>query len=165
MFFISDSKKGNGGTDIYVSYRTKKGWGRPQNLGPNINTSANEGFPFMHSDGRLFFCSKGHVGYGGFDIFFSKQDENGNWSTPVNLGRPINSSFDDITIFLNEDGQSGLFTSSREGGDDDIYLFELLKEGKGIVLDMEEKDTSAATTAIAKLDEENEEASTAIEIW
>ena len=150
LFFISDNKKGHGGTDIYVVHRTKKGWSRPQNLGATINTASNEGFPFIHQDGRLFFCSKGHAGYGGFDIFFSKQDEEGNWSAPINLGKPINSSFDDITIFLKEDAQSGLFTSSREGGDDDIYLFELLEEGKGIILEIEgvesmEKLSSAKT--------------------
>ncbi len=152
LYFVSDSKKGNGGTDIYVSKRTKKGWSNPQNLGPTINTAANEGFPFLHEDGRLFFCSKGHTGYGGFDIFFSEQDEAGNWSAPVNLGQPINSSFDDITIFLKKGGQTGLFTSSRAGGDDDIFLFEILPAGAGIVLETDrlpaevENLTDLATT-------------------
>lgn len=124
LFFVSDRPKGNGGTDIYVSKKTKKGWGKPQNLGSVINTTANEGFPFMHPNGNLYFCSKGHPGLGGFDIFVSKKDSLGNWMTPVNLGIPVNSPSDDISIYMNAAETRGLFTSSREGGDDDIYLIQ-----------------------------------------
>ena len=98
LFFVCDRPNGNGGTDIYVSKRTKKGWSNPKNLGSTINTSANEGFPFMHPNGKLYFCSKGHAGLGGFDIFVSEQDRLGNWTTPINLGTPINSPSDDIYL-------------------------------------------------------------------
>lgn len=130
LFFVSNKARGQGGTDIYVSKKKENGdWGKPENLGENINTVHHEGFPFMHEDGKLYFCSKGHVGYGGFDVFVTRQDAEGNWQKPVNLGKPINSSLDDISVFLNEDKTEGMFTSSRDGGDDDIYLFTV---GEGI---------------------------------
>ncbi|MEL6864970.1 MAG: OmpA family protein [Bacteroidota bacterium] len=124
LYFVSDKGRGEGGTDIYVSTRTQKGWSKAQNLGPIINTRANEGFPFVSPDGKLFFCSKGHIGFGGFDIFYTEKDEAGNWIQPVNAGKPINSSYDDISIFIYPDGTKGMFTSAREGGDDDIYFFQ-----------------------------------------
>ncbi len=123
LFFVSDKGSGEGGTDIYVSYYKKDKWSRPVNLGPVINTEANEGFPFFDKDGKLFFCSKGHAGFGGFDIFFSTQDsETEQWDVPINVGAPVNSPADDISIFIDHETRRGLFTSSREGGDDDIYL-------------------------------------------
>lgn len=122
LFFATD-RKGEGGTDLWVSKRKGDDWGKPENLGSTINTSANEGFPFIDENNRLYFCSKGHPTYGGFDIFFSERDENGQWKTPQNLGQPINSPLDDISFYINFDGKSGMLSSSREGGDDDIYFF------------------------------------------
>ena len=123
LFFVSDKGSGEGGTDIYVSYYKKEKWSRPVNLGPVINTTANEGFPFFDQDGKLFFCSKGHAGFGGFDIFFSTQNpETEQWDVPINVGTPVNSPADDISIFIDQKSRRALFTSSREGGDDDIYL-------------------------------------------
>ncbi|MFQ5446784.1 MAG: hypothetical protein ACE5FF_07615, partial [Saprospiraceae bacterium] len=125
LFFTADRRDGQGGTDLWVSQRNPGGWGKPENLGATVNTPANEGFPFVDGWGRLFFCSKGHPGYGGFDIFMTKKNVHGNWEPPVNLGKPINSSLDDISIYIDSDGRSGMFTSSRNGGDDDIFLFEV----------------------------------------
>jgi len=124
IFFTSD-KSGVGGTDIFYSTLSEKGWSRARNLDEPVNTPANEGFPFMSSDGKLFFCSKGHPSYGGFDIFVSEKDEKGNWSQPINIGSPINSPADDISIYLSKDLKKGMFASSREGGDDDIYFFDI----------------------------------------
>ncbi len=128
LFFVSDKPGGEGGTDIWYSKKTRSGWGKIQNLGDQINTPTHEGFPFMDSKGRLFFCSKGHPGLGGFDIFVTKRNEQGQWKKPKNLGKPINSNFDDISIFLSKNNKNGAFTSSRNGGDDDIFLFEILNE-------------------------------------
>ncbi|MEO1260920.1 MAG: OmpA family protein [Bacteroidota bacterium] len=128
--FFATNRKGEGGVDLWVSKRKDDGWGKPENLGPTINTSANEGFPFVDENGRLYFCSKGHPGYGGFDIFFTERDDNGNWKTPQNLGQPINSPLDDISIYINVNNQSGMFTSSRGGGDDDIFFFEIMEHPK-----------------------------------
>ena len=126
LYFVSDKGGGEGGTDIWVSKRTKDGWSRTKNLGANVNTAANEGYPFIDKNGKLYFCSKGHPGYGGFDIFMTEEDENGEWKKPINLGSPINSPRDDISIFIDRNEKKGMFTSNRSGGDDDIYLFEVL---------------------------------------
>ncbi len=126
LFFVSNKSGSIGGTDLWVSRRQANGWGRPENLGPKVNTAANEGFPFFDELGRLFFCSKGHVGFGGFDIFVTEQDANGEWQTPRNLGQPFNSSLDDISVYIDKSGKAGFFTSSRDGGDDDIFQFRVL---------------------------------------
>ncbi len=128
LFFASNKAGGQGGVDLWVARRKTDGWQKPENLGASINTVANEGFPFMDAGGKLYFCSKGHPGYGGFDIFVTEQDENGNWAPPVNLGKPLNSSLDDISIYVAPDRSGGMFTSSRSGGDDDIFLFSVLDE-------------------------------------
>lgn len=124
LFFVSDKARGQGGTDIWISKLTSKGWTRTENLGDVVNTAANEGYPYCDEQGRLFFCSKGHPGYGGFDIFVTEKDDKGNWKKPINLGVPINSPRDDISIYWNEKTKKGMFTSNRNGGDDDIFLFE-----------------------------------------
>jgi outer membrane protein OmpA-like peptidoglycan-associated protein/tetratricopeptide (TPR) repeat protein len=124
MLFYAANAGGQGGMDIFMARKTKKGWGKTKNLGSVINTSNHEAFPYIHKDGRLFFCSKGHAGFGGFDIFVSKFDTlNEIWSQPVNLGRPINCSLDDISFFINKNDSLGCFTSGRNGGDDDVFLF------------------------------------------
>jgi outer membrane protein OmpA-like peptidoglycan-associated protein/tetratricopeptide (TPR) repeat protein len=126
LYFVSDRSSGLGGADIYVSKRKKDGaWGTPENLGPAINTVAHEGFPFVDREGRLYFCSKGHPGFGGFDIFVSSRDASGQWAKPLNLGKPINSPQDDISIFIEKTNTRGLFTSARMGTDDDIFVFYL----------------------------------------
>lgn len=128
LFFVSDKGNGVGGSDIYMSQRIGKDeWSRPKNLGPNINTPGHEGFPFLF-EGRLFFSSKGHTSYGGYDIFYSEIDENGEWGPAINVGAPINSPYDDISIFINKAQQQVMFTSSRVDESDDIFLFRYTQE-------------------------------------
>ncbi|MEM1119984.1 MAG: OmpA family protein, partial [Bacteroidota bacterium] len=149
LFFVSDKAGGLGGTDIYVSKKGKTKWGKPVNLGNKINTGEHEGFPFMHQNGKLYFCSKGHLGLGGFDIFVTEMGENGEWMPPTNLGNPINSPADDISIFIDEAEERGVFTSSRKGGDDNIFLVSFLpaatveKKEVASMASMEEKLESA----------------------
>ncbi len=123
LLYVSD-RPGEGGTDIFMSHRTKDGWSRGKNIGNIINTKDNEGYPFLDAEGNLYFCSKGHSGLGGYDIFLAKMNKEGSWDPPINLGRPFNSQHDDISIFFKENGKDGAFTSSR-GGSDDIFLFTI----------------------------------------
>jgi outer membrane protein OmpA-like peptidoglycan-associated protein/tetratricopeptide (TPR) repeat protein len=129
LFFAGERSDGFGGLDIYMVNKTKKGWTKPENLGRNINTPSNEGFPFAAADGKLYFCSKGHPTYGGYDIFVAQQDTiTKEWQKPINIGAPINSPYDDISICFNKDGYSGAFTSMRGGRGDDIFIFKMMSD-------------------------------------
>jgi outer membrane protein OmpA-like peptidoglycan-associated protein len=125
LYYVAERADGLGGTDIYASVKSEKGkWSKGENLGWRINTVANEGFPFAAADGKLYFCSKGHAGLGGFDIFFSEHDlRTGEWTAPRNLGAPVNSPYDDISICVADSGRFGAFTSSRSERGDDIFTF------------------------------------------
>jgi tetratricopeptide (TPR) repeat protein len=125
MYFVSDKAGSVGGTDIYMTYRTPKGWKRPINLGEVINTTGHEAFPFVHLDGTLYFASKGHAGYGGFDIFKAEKDRDGEFNKVINLGSPINGPKDDTGFILDNDGLTGYFASSRMAGNDDIFYFQI----------------------------------------
>ena len=133
LFFCSErpgsgDQKGYGQSDIWMSTRiSKKEWGPPVNLGPDINTPMDEGGIFLDPDGKtLFFSSDGHNTMGGYDIFMTRY-ENGKWSKPVNLGYPINSVRDDKSFVLTTDNQWGYFDSNRPGGtgERDIYKVDM----------------------------------------
>ena len=126
LFFASDMPGGYGGYDLYFAERTEDGtWSDPINLGADVNTSRNEGFPFAHKNGNLFFSSDGHPGAGGLDIFRIDIADN-EWGRVENLGAPFNSAADDLGFILDRDGTRGFLTSNRGGGTgkDDIYLFQ-----------------------------------------
>lgn len=130
IFFSSTRPGGYGGKDLYLVKKLPNGqWGMPFNLGPTINTEYNEDAPFVHpSDNILFFSSEGHQNMGGFDVFKSKFDEGGKFTTPENMKYPVNTVDDDIFFVLSTDAARGYFSSKREGGlgSYDIYcaLFE-----------------------------------------
>ena len=127
MFFSSDLAGGQGGKDIWMSSydKSSKAWGRPVNLGPKVNTAEDEMYPYIHSDGSLYFSSNGHLGMGGLDIFKSKPEGKG-WSEPENMKYPVNSAGDDFGIIFEDETDQGFLTSNREGGKggDDIYQFK-----------------------------------------
>ncbi|MCK5028698.1 MAG: PD40 domain-containing protein [Bacteroidales bacterium] len=129
LYFVSNRAGGFGDLDIYVAQRLPDStWSVPENLGENINTRWNENTPFLTPDGnRLFFSSEGHKGMGGYDIFYSEKAGN-TWSTPVNIGYPINSTDNDIFFAPNENGSFAYCSQfSRKGfGGQDIYQFQLL---------------------------------------
>ncbi|WP_306641469.1 OmpA family protein [Sanyastnella coralliicola] len=123
MVFASDMPGGQGLMDLYVTRRNPDGsWGVPEPLPPHINTRGNEVFPSFHKDGALYFASNWHAGFGGMDIFRCPPEADG-WGIPENMGLPINSPRDDFGICLEEDGQSGFFTSNRGNEDKDDILF------------------------------------------
>lgn len=123
LYFSSNRKGGFGGLDLYSAQMDSRGrFTRVRNLGPEINTSGNESFPHISENGKMYFSSDGHPGYGMLDIFVV---ERVNGKTVIeNLGEPVNSTADDFGIFLFRVDR-GFFTSNRDGGkgDDDIYTF------------------------------------------
>ncbi len=123
LYFASDKPGGLGGTDIYYSSKSELGWEEPVNCGEEINTPGNEKFPYISNDGTLYFASDWHPGYGGLDIFKAKK-QGSTYISIENVGFGVNSSLDDFGLILNNDGQSGYFTSSR-GGADDVFSFRL----------------------------------------
>ncbi len=151
LYFASDRPDGIGQSDIWkTTLDDNNKWTKPVNLGNVINTSDAETSPFIHPDNKtLYFCSNGHWGVGGFDIFFSKIDDNGKWSEPKNLGYPINTTKDEIGLIVNAKGNKAYITSSRDGGQglQDLYVFDLYKDAqpesvtyiKGKVFDKETK--------------------------
>lgn len=123
IYFASNRKGGYGGTDIYTAIVDSRGrFSRIRNMGPDINTAGDEMFPYMADNGKFYFASDGHPGYGMLDLFVVNRV---NGKTIVeNLGKPVNSTADDFGIYLFR-ADRGFFTSNREGGkgDDDIYTF------------------------------------------
>lgn len=126
LYFSSNRPGGYGGYDIYKIVRKHQDslWSAPINLGADINTEFDEKTPFIHCDGKtLYFSSNGHGGVGGFDIFYSKADDNGSFSKPENVGYPLNTEKDEVAYIVSADGKRIYFSSmllSGEGGWD-IY--------------------------------------------
>jgi len=129
MYFTSDRPGGIGGRDIWVMKKLPNGnWADVTNIGDVINTKYNEQAPYMHPDGKtLFFSSQGHATMGGYDVFKTDLQDDGTWSTPENIGFPINTTGDDVFYFPTNDGHRAYFSSYREGGkgDQDIYILKL----------------------------------------
>jgi hypothetical protein len=109
IYFSSDMPGGYGGMDLYYCDRLNNDWDKPVNLGPVINTSKNESFPFACRFGKLFFASDGHKGFGGKDLFYT-QEINKEWITPVHLDSAINSTADDFGIVIDSTFENGYFS-------------------------------------------------------
>lgn len=129
LYFTSNRKGSLGGLDIYVSSRDSIGdWGPAVNLGPVINTPYNEESPFLSQDDKtLFYSSVGHLNMGGYDIFYSTLFDNGEWSVPLNVGYPINTTDDDLFFDPHKDGYEGYIAKDLPGGfgKQDIYRIEI----------------------------------------
>jgi peptidoglycan-associated lipoprotein len=125
MYFVSDMPGGRGGTDLYMCEKVNGEWGKPVNLGAGINTPYNEMFPSVWNDTVLYFSSEGHMNMGGLDVFKSVNTGSG-WSKAGNMGYPLNTSFDDFGIAMNDSGTGGLISSNRNSQNstqDNIYSF------------------------------------------
>ncbi len=131
LYFVSNRPGGIGNRDIYVSYRNEAGdWTMAQNLGEPLNTSSDEVSPFIHANGlTFFFASNGHPGFGGFDLFSSEIDVNNQWGVPKNVGYPINTSEDQVSLFIAASGTTAYYANEKKQGnqyvDSKIYSFEL----------------------------------------
>jgi len=128
IIFASDRAGGYGNIDLYEINLEDGKWSSPKNLGSTINSNEHEKSPYLHTDGKtLFFASTNFPSIGGFDIFYSRKDSLGSWQTPVNIGYPINTVADEISLFVSTDGNAAYFASNQlEGvGGWDIYSFPL----------------------------------------
>jgi tetratricopeptide (TPR) repeat protein len=126
FFFTADLEGGYGGTDIYVCFNVDGSWTNPINLGPQVNSVFNELYPFYHSDGTIYFSSNRPDGMGGYDLFKARENEDGEYGSVKNMGWPINSSGNDISIYWNYKKNVGYFSSDRKGGkgQEDIYIIK-----------------------------------------
>jgi outer membrane protein OmpA-like peptidoglycan-associated protein/Tol biopolymer transport system component len=145
IYFTSNRPGGYGGLDIYKCEKLANGkWSKAVNLGPKINTEYDEESPFILPDGvTLYFASKGHESMGGFDIFTVTQSDDGLWSTPENIGFPINTTDDDVFYVPTKDEKHAYYASAKEWGygDMDIYKLSIITQKKivahlkGIIFD------------------------------
>ncbi len=128
IYFSAERSGGYGGKDIWFATRksAEAPFGRPQNLGSQINTSGDEMFPFLKNDSILYFSSNGHISMGGLDIFVSKLNTENEWGIPENMKSPMNSNRDDFGIVFHDEKEEGFFSSNRKGAkNDDIYFFQI----------------------------------------
>ena len=130
LYFVSDAPGGVGGKDIWFAELEGDEWINPQPLGPGINTTADEMYPYVHEDGTLYFSSNGQPGYGGLDIFKATRDTTHKDSVVwviFNMGAPFNGIGDDFGITFAGNTQNGFFSSNKgdKKGFDKIYQFWL----------------------------------------
>ncbi|MBX2969769.1 MAG: OmpA family protein [Cyclobacteriaceae bacterium] len=111
LYFVSDRRGGYGRRDIWVTTLDEQGqWTKARNLGAPINSVHDEISPFIHANNKvLYFASKGHTGFGGYDIFYSEKAGD-SWLPPVNMGRPVNDYEDQFSFFITADGAKGYYS-------------------------------------------------------
>jgi outer membrane protein OmpA-like peptidoglycan-associated protein/tetratricopeptide (TPR) repeat protein len=128
MYFISDRKGGLGGKDIWTTKKQADGtWSAAENAGPNVNSPENEESPFVTKDGNtLYYSSEGHNSMGGYDVFRAVRSADGSWSSPVNLGAPINNGGDDVFYTPDESGNFAYYATLNRFGDGDLDLFSVM---------------------------------------
>ena len=174
LYFSSNRPGGLGGIDLYVAFKNEKGgWEEAINLGPQINTSGDEQTPFIHADNNsLYFSSTGWPGYGGADFFVVHQKIDGNWTTPLNLGYPINTFDNEGSIAVASNGIDAYIASDRSDsrGGLDIYKVTLSKATrankkfflKGVIKDANSK--KAISAMINLVDPADQSSFTKIEV-
>jgi len=162
LYFLSNRPGGKGDYDIWYSVQDDNGkWCEPINMGDSINTPYKEQSPFIHFDNKtLYFASDGWPGMGNLDIFFSTKKEDGTWTTPRNIGYPINTQFNEMGLIVNALGNKAYFASDRiKEKSEDIYEFDLYKEArpslvsyiKGVVFNAETKAPLSAKIELIDL--------------
>ena len=160
IYFASNRPDGYGGIDIYVSFKNEKGyWKEAINLGPSINTKGDDQTPFIHADNQsLYFSSNGRLGFGGSDIYVARKKIDGSWTTPINLGYPINTYDNEGSIAVASNGTTAYIASDRSDsrGELDIYKITLAENTrayktwyiKGQIVDAKTKKSIAAELQI-----------------
>jgi outer membrane protein OmpA-like peptidoglycan-associated protein len=165
LYFAANFEDGFGGTDIYYVY-TNNGqiMSEPTNLGPGVNSPGNEIAPYIFNN-SLYFSSDVFYGIGGMDMYKANMYTDGSFGIPINLGKDVNTTFDDFGLVLKDIGPEGLlgyFSSNRTGGkgNDDIYGFKTKEDLglktfslKGRVVNLKSKE-SILKAQLRLLDEE-----------
>ncbi|MCS6819063.1 MAG: hypothetical protein NZ522_03860, partial [Chitinophagales bacterium] len=163
VYFVSDREGGKGGLDIWYTSRIKNGeYTAPKLVGGPINTPGDEVTPFWDEAGKtLYFSSNGHPGFGGFDVFASKELPDFGWEEPRNLGKILNTGYDELYYNVNSEHTRGFFTSNRPGGralngiasaSDDIFTWEVFNFAvEGIAYKEGDADAGSLEGATFKL--------------
>lgn len=160
--FYATNRMNTKGIDIFYSTRDASGkWTQGRSVGDVINTEGNDKTPFIHTDSKtLYFTSEvgpNRLGAGGYDIFYSRQGEDGKWSKPINIGYPINTKEDEHGLIVSTDGKMAYFDSGRLKGKGglDIYRFELYPEArpeKVVIVKGELKDVEGNVVSDARVE-------------
>ena len=128
VYYVSDGGY-TGDQDIIFSGKkdnAEKYWGKGQSPGNKINSPYNEGSVYLAPDGQtMYFSSQGHTSIGGYDIFVSYREENGEWGEPINLGYPINSPYDDLFFSISASAKYAYFSSNRLGGEGGMDIYKV----------------------------------------
>lgn len=131
MVFSSDLTGTSGGLDLYVARKVGEMWGKPENLGRQINTTGNELFASLDSHNNLYFSSDGLPGEGGYDIFVCRYDD-GKWGKPHNLSKIINTTYDEVAFTLSrKDNRTAFYTSRKKNGKSKCDLFSVTEKTSG----------------------------------
>lgn len=145
LIFASNIPGGQGGMDLWMATydRRKKTFANPVNLGPEINSPANEMYPYLRADDKLYYSSDRIEGMGGMDIYKAELLSPNKWGKPENMRSPINSEGDDFSIVFDGINEKGMLTSNRKGGrgGDDIYTFDVGKSSLNIIATVLDVDT------------------------
>ncbi len=163
LYFTSNRPGGKGGMDIWMSQmKPDSTWMIPVNCGDRINTSKHEQSPFIHYDNTtLYFSSNGLTGMGKQDLFLSKKDSSNHWKKPVNLGYPINTCDEEVTMAINPTGDKAYYSSEKKPslGGLDLFYFELDTKIRpnpvtfvsGVVYDIETSEKLSSTVKLIRL--------------
>ena len=144
LYFASDMPGGKGGVDIWKVSVSGGSYGKPENLGDQVNTPADENFPFISDDGKtLYFSSKGKPGLGGYDVFALDVAKN----SLSNIGQPVNTTNDDFSFSFNSDKNIGFLSSNRDGIIDNIYLLKPICGVEALIAVKDAKTNSPISNA------------------
>ncbi len=165
IYLSSDRNGGEGGLDLWTSEKDSEGvWGKPINMGDEINTDKDESSVFVAPTGeRLIFASKGHFNMGGYDIFRCELDKTGNWSQPTNIGYPLNTTSDNTFYVPINNGLQALYTRFTNDaiGMRDLWYVEILNAegfvGEGLTLAVDPPEISQKDFAIILMNVETGE--------
>lgn len=158
MFISMERGDSYGGLDIYYSMLTDSGWSEIKNLGPSVNTAADEITPYIANDNKtLYFASNGYPGYGSMDLFVTKTDDSlKDWSKPLNLGNTINTDGWEAYFTISSKNDFAYFVSTKNSiGKEDIFKIALPQSalpGKSILISGKVKDIITQKSLAAKIE-------------